>query len=239
MAKAPDLGFTGRVGNLIFYKVNGNKYVRTMPSKVRQTKATKAKASEFGKASTLGSLIRSQMLPIVANPKDLKMQTRLVSAVYQWLLQLKDRKNSNDVQPDGLTGFQFNEQPYFLKERLRVGFTVGLPSKVGLQIKIPAFIPREAIAAPAHTEYVICRIVSCVIDVDKKTSLGNASAELVIPYHSQTVASQTIYFKLRVPKGSLIITGVSLEYQVTQKGRIVTTTNRNFMPSEIVDTKWI
>jgi len=87
MAKAPDLGFTGRVGNLIFYNVNGNKYVRTMPSKVRQTKATKAKASEFGKASTLGSLIRSQMLPIVANPKDLKMQTRLVSAVYQWLLQ--------------------------------------------------------------------------------------------------------------------------------------------------------
>ena len=155
------------------------------------------------------------------------------------VVAVKDRKNSNDVQPDGLTGFQFNEQPYFLKERLRVGFTVGLPSKVGLQIKIPAFIPREEIAAPAHTESVICRIASCVIDVDKKMSLGNASTELVIPYHSQTVASRTINFKLRIPKGSLIITGVSLEYQVTHKGRIVTTTNRNFMPSEIVDTKWL
>ena len=45
---------TGRIDNPICYKVGDKYYIRTAPDKVKQTRATKKRAGEFGKASRLG-----------------------------------------------------------------------------------------------------------------------------------------------------------------------------------------
>lgn len=73
---------TGRIQNLIFYKVGDKYYARTAPARVRQTKATKKRASEFGKASRVGKSLRQQLLSVIPFPADNKMQTRLVSALF-------------------------------------------------------------------------------------------------------------------------------------------------------------
>ncbi len=51
--------FTGKVGGLIGYKRNGKYFLRSVPEKVRQSKATKRAAKRFGAASRKGALIRS------------------------------------------------------------------------------------------------------------------------------------------------------------------------------------
>jgi len=59
--------------------------MRTAPAKVKQTKATKKRATEFGKASGVSRCPRQQLLPSIPFPADNKMQTRLVSALFHWL----------------------------------------------------------------------------------------------------------------------------------------------------------
>ncbi|HVI45182.1 MAG TPA: hypothetical protein VM802_09930 [Chitinophaga sp.] len=51
--------FTGRLGNLIGYRRNGHHFLRSMPTIVRQTTATRRAAQRFGMASRKGALIRS------------------------------------------------------------------------------------------------------------------------------------------------------------------------------------
>ena len=86
-----DVGFSGRIANLIYYKMYGKTYVRSAPSKVKQTKATKAKATIFGRASVLGKVIRGQLRSVIPFPSDHKMQIRLVSAIIQWLNAMRGK----------------------------------------------------------------------------------------------------------------------------------------------------
>src|SRR5258708_7976057 len=137
MAKIIEPGFTGRVGNLIFYNLNGNKYVRTLPDRVRQTKATKARAGVFGLAATMGAVIRSQMASIIAEPRNNTMQTRLVTFLYHWLLHVKDQKGSRADQARSLVGFQFIEQHRSVMDRWKVGLNIPMPAAGQVQIKIP------------------------------------------------------------------------------------------------------
>ncbi|HVI49333.1 MAG TPA: hypothetical protein VM802_30995 [Chitinophaga sp.] len=50
--------FTGKLGNLIGYRRNGQHCLRSMPATVRQTAATRRAAQRFGMASKKGALIR-------------------------------------------------------------------------------------------------------------------------------------------------------------------------------------
>ena len=106
---------TGRIKNLICYKVGDKYYTRTAPGKVKQTKATKKRATEFGKASGMGKCMRQQLLPVIPFPADNKMQTRLVSVLFQWLRAGYDPgQPCNDVS--FIKDFQFTEG-YSIKER--------------------------------------------------------------------------------------------------------------------------
>jgi len=239
MGKIIEPGFTGRVGNLIFYNLNGKKYVRTVPDRVKQTKATKAKAKVFGLASTIGSVIRRQMRPIITEPKNNAMQTRLVTFIYQWLLNVKDQKGSKAAEARHLVGFQFVEQTHSVLDRWKIGLKIILPAPDEVQIKIPEFVPTEAIKAPTDTAAVVCRIATSVSDVEEGFGIRNDSVKLVFEYNDKPVAAQTISFKLSTPKGGIVLTGISLEYRIARKGYQFANTNKNYMPSDIVDAKYL
>jgi hypothetical protein len=239
MPRVMEPGFTGRVGDLIYYNMRGRQYVRTMPKKVKQTKATKASAGEFGRAAALGAAIRSQMGSIISEPKDNKMQTRLVTVLYQWLLQLRNQKDSKSIQPRFLMGFQFTEQRHSVTGRWMVGLNIHIPANGGIQIKIPAFVPTEVIKAPKDTASVVCRIAISVSDVADAFPIGRDATELIIEYNNKLVSAQTLSFKLNTHKGSLVATGISLEYKIAKDGYLAKNTNRNYMPSEIVHAVYL
>lgn len=73
---------TGRIRHVVFYQRGDKYYARSVSGKIKQTKDTRERASEFGKASRNGAGLRKQLLAVTPFPAVNKIQTRLVSALF-------------------------------------------------------------------------------------------------------------------------------------------------------------
>ena len=238
MARA-DMNFSGRVANLIYYKMYGRTYVRAAPVSVKQTKATRASGLSFGMASRLGSALRKQLITVIPYPKDHQMQVGLVSVVYQWLKAVDGNPTGLATSPDLIKGFSFIEKARYFRNRWKVGIQVSNPSSGLVQVKIPAFVPSDVMEAPKDTTSVTCKFAAGVSDIKTGLSLGSATFEFNLTYNNEPVAEQTISFNLPTPIGSLIVTGASLQYKINKGRYVKINTNKNYMPAEIVDAKYI
>ncbi|HEY8660044.1 MAG TPA: hypothetical protein VIL78_13500 [Hanamia sp.] len=233
-----NLQLTGRIGNVVFYKLGDKYYARSIPAQVKQTKATKARATEFGKASRIGKILRHQLLPVIPFPTDNKMQTRLVSLIFKWL-QANSKMTIEPVDAvPFINKFQFTEG-YSLQERWKVPLEVIHPSPGLLRLKIPAFIPARSISAPAHTVSVVCKISAAGCNVDKGIATGCYSTSLQFDYNNVEVLEQIISLPLSTPTGSLVVTAMSLEYNIPKNGLVQKTTNKAFMPAGIVNVFYV
>jgi hypothetical protein len=235
MAKVIEPGFSGRLGSMIFYKLKGKNIVRSLPRRYKQTKATKVSASEFGRASGIGSSIRSQLAPIILNPTDNKMQTSLVSAVFEWLRSKRSDPKNMDGIAYSLRGFNFSEKSTFtVRGRGFPAITISRPSAGQVQIHIPAFVPKVIIKAPLYTVSIFCKLCTGITDLKNNQSPGSSYEEIEIPYNDTEVPARTINIKISPVEKVLIVTGASLNYRLNKNGRIQENTNKAFMPVEIL-----
>jgi hypothetical protein len=235
MAKVIEPGFTGRLGPLVYYNLKGKNIVRTLPRRYKQTKATKASAGEFGRASGIARTIRTQLRPIIPKPKDNSMQTRLVSAVYKWIHSIKVNAEKIQGTADPIEGFNFLEKSRpTASERGFPGIQFSNPGGGLIQMHFQSFVPNAKIKGPTNTSSIHCKLCTCVIDVNNNYSPDSVSTEMDIDYNGIMVPAQTISFKLPVSKNTLIVTGVSLTYYLNKNGYIQETTNKDFMPVEIL-----
>jgi hypothetical protein len=235
MGKVIDPGFTGRVGPVVFYNLNGKNIVRSLPRSYKQTRATRKSAGEFGRASGIARSIRKQLGPVISNPTDNKMQTRLVTAVFEWIRSMRDpsKKIQGIVYP--VSGFNFSEKSTAtVSDRGFPAIQISYPSAGPVQIRIPAFIPKTVMKVPAYTVSILCRLCTCVTDLKNSYPLGCASVELEIEYSNTEVPAQTISFKLPTPENVLVVTVASLIYRLSKAGNILENTNKAFMPEEIL-----
>lgn len=69
--------FTGKLGNLIGYEVDGVPLVRSMPTHVERSYATKRSAMDFGTASKGGRLLRRALSEELEIPDDGKLVNRI------------------------------------------------------------------------------------------------------------------------------------------------------------------
>jgi hypothetical protein len=227
-----NLQITGRIGNIVFYKRGDNYYARSVPGRIRQTKATKKCASEFGKASGAGKILRQQLLPVIPFPADNKMQTRLVADLCSWLRSGFDPQQPCDPVPF-LNDFSFTKSDT-VAERLRVSLQVTKTADGMLEMKIPAFVPAENILAPAGTVSVKCHIATGGYGLKNGAATGGFSTSLNFNYNDEPVAEQIISLPTPTPSGSLIVTGVFLEYYFNKNGYLQKSVNKAFMPAGIV-----
>ncbi len=72
---------SGKMGNIIFYKRNGNYFARIAPDKVKQTAPTKTRSKNFDIAFSAGKTLQKLLLPSLPFPKDKKMQSRFLGAI--------------------------------------------------------------------------------------------------------------------------------------------------------------
>lgn len=73
--------FTGKLGNLIGYEVDGIPLLRSMPTHVERSYATKRSAMDFGTASKGGRLLRSALSGELEIPDDGKLVNRINKAL--------------------------------------------------------------------------------------------------------------------------------------------------------------
>ena len=225
---------TGRIQNLIFYKVGDKYYARTTPSRVKQTKATKKRASEFGKASRVGKSLRQQLLSVIPFPADNKMQTRLVSALFQWLRH--DTEQSSDPMLY-IGNFQFTEG-YSVLERWKVNLQITKPAPDMLALKIPAFIPSKSISAPAGTIAVKCHIAIAGCEIETGIATGGFSTSILFDYNEVEVPEQKVNLPVPTTSGSLVVTAIFLEYNSLKNGHLEKTKNKAFMPAGMVSAMY-
>ncbi|MDP9042192.1 MAG: hypothetical protein M3N30_09430 [Bacteroidota bacterium] len=231
---ASQLGYVGRIGNVIHYKMGDKFYSRAAPRKYKQTTATKAKAREFGKASSIGRIIRSNLDSVIPNPEDRKMQNRLVGVIFTWMQTKRDLEMSSEKESVFYDRFSFTSKGPSLRTRWKVRPEVNHSSPGLLQMKIPAFFPKKAIAAPAAAADVVCKIATVAVDVDRAEETGQYQTEVVFHYDDKEVAAQTIDLRLPTPQGSLIVTTVMLEYSFVKYDPSRLNRNKGFLVSEII-----
>jgi hypothetical protein len=228
------MGYRGRIGNVIHYKMGNKFYSRSAPVKYEQTDASKASARVFGKASSIGALIRKGLSSVIPNSSDRKMHGRLVAEIFTWLQIVRDHPAAKKNQPRFDFLDSLNSEAPGLSSRLKVDVQVLNPSPGMLEIWIPAFIPKQAIIAPPEAVEAICRIATVVIDINNIKSLGKHRAEIIYALDDNEAPGQTIPVELPMPKGSLVVTGLSLVYASDKDDTRNIVTDNAFLPSKII-----
>jgi hypothetical protein len=233
-----NLQITGRIRNHVFYKIGDKYYARSVPGKVKQTKATKKRATQFGKASRAGKCLRQQLLPVIPFPADNKMQTRLVSVIFQWLKPTPDSLPQPCDPVPYVSTYQFTEG-YTVAERWKVNLAVSCSSPGTLELKVPAFVPLKSISAPAGTVFVKCTIAVASCNVENGIGTGGFSTSILYDYNDEEVPEQTVSLPIPTPVGSLIVTAIFLEYNFIKNGHPQKTGNKAFMPAGIVSAMYL
>jgi hypothetical protein len=237
---ASQMGYIGRIGKVIHYKMGDKYYSRSAPRKFTQTKATKASAKLFGRASGISAKIRAGLDSVIPNSSDRKMHARLVAEVFAWLQVAADQPADESNQPKFDPANSLNTKAVSLESRWRQ-FPVRVvnPSTGLLEIKIPAFVPGKSFIAPAGAVEVICRIAIAVTDITKITSVGQYSTEIIYSLDDLEVSEQTIAVELPMPDGSLVVTGLALQYAEDKYFRKKIITDNSFLPSRIISAMYL
>ena len=107
--------------------------------------------------------------------------------------------------------FNFNRDK-LLEETLRipVAFTQIGPGQTELQI--PAFIPTEAIKAPAHTLQIEFCISAVALRLNNDNIFGNENLTITLPYNESMQAARNILLLLQTEAGNILIVALQIRY---------------------------
>ena len=231
--------FSGKIGTVVFYKWKGKQVARSLPKKAKRTKAMKARSSNFGVASSSAKKLRGMMKNFLPFPQDRDMQNGLTGAINKWI----GRRIIADIIPETniiyLDDFQLNSK-CDLRQRWKVRLEVLNPSNGLLQLKVPAFIPMEAIIAPEDTVSVTLQICVAAVKLKKDSSETSFSASLEIPYDDTETGPHLIDLPINMERGTFIITACALHYNVKWPGSVATIIYKkpDYMPAGVVEARY-
>lgn len=224
----------GKMNNIIFYNVSGKSFARAMPVQVRQTAATKKRSTNFGIAQRAGAVLRSMLQQLLPFAKDKDMQRRFSGAISQWLAL----GNINTLPPQEelayISHFSFNPATG-IAGRLKVALTITRPATHLLQLELPAFIPTNAITAPAGTAAVqiLVKAAACHL----QSFAGGCSETVVISfsYNSQPQPARVIDLPIEIAAGDIVLTVMSMRF-LDAGG--VQDQRPAFMPCAVIDARY-
>jgi hypothetical protein len=225
---------TGKINNIVFYQRSGTYIARTVPATVKQSAATKVRSKNFGIAAAAGRILRGSLQHALPFPKNKIMQSRFSGAITHWL----GINDTGSLPPQTglpfISEFSFNEATG-IKERWKLPLTVTRVDEQLLQLQIPAFTPKQVIAAPAHTSLIACTIIAASCNLQSPTAQGSFSTTLSIPYTDIPIPALLLPMALPVATGYLVVTVVSFTY-LLQNGE--KEQRPAFMPSGVIGARY-
>ena len=229
MALQKTVFVTGKLANIIFYEFRGTPCGRTMPAKVRQTKATKASAKQFGKAATLSKLLRQLLTPVLPDPLNKKMMYRLNATLAKWL-----RSDKSNAGLSHLEGFEFNVEA-LIKEIVRKSISIDWTTKGKVILKMPDLVPVRDIAAPFNTRELHWQIMVVSITHKERPSIRNSyTSSINMAYDSEPRAAENLSIPFIINSGDLTVVAVALQYTSERKGELVIVGDKRWKPANIL-----
>jgi len=238
MARQQTVYVTGKMANLIFYNFRGRPAVRTMPKKVKQTRATKDSAKLFGKAARLSRVIREGLYPLYSDLGDASIMPRLTGAVFQCL---KDEEATigAEVFKDNLfflRSFQWNRERE-LTEIMKKAVRPSFDEAGNLVLSLASLTPHKDLSVPAGTQTVILKIGACSISWNDPDIYDHHSLEINIPYNGGSRPAEEIVLPLKLKKNRLVLIGLALRYSNGKQWRDIND-KKKWMPVGIVQAIW-
>ncbi|WP_119079921.1 hypothetical protein [Chitinophaga alhagiae] len=221
--------FTGRVGELIGYRVGKQHYVRSMPAEVRQSPRTKISSRYFGKASTLGAAMRHAVGGLLDIRCERAMGNRLNKALLNVLREddLHRQKRFVPRHFRGLEGFSLNQHAD-LSRVLTVTPSVSRNYQGNIEVHLPAM--EVYTANPLATHLSIKAVAICV--QPGFTAATAVASEPVLIDVSRPSAALTL--AIPAEKGALYCVVLEVMCCIAQSGRMHLLYNRRYSAADVV-----
>lgn len=230
MGRQKNIQLSGSVSHLVFYQLNGKSYVRAKPSVVKQTKHTRQRANDFGKAAQIAKAIRLSAAAILPFKPDRNLINQLNKAVYACLC---NNGFTNTSAIPFITGFEFNEKSK-LSERCKIKIPEPHIHKDGVTVQLPAFNISQQISLPAYTTEVNIKMVVAGIDLQSLAFCNSGETIITIDGVKNSIPAREINFPISINKGNLVLLLMAMEYTTDQK----TVSDKRWLPVGIVKA-WV
>ena len=241
MARVSKNNLKGPLGNLVFYESRGLSLARRRPDRVKQTKATKSAAKDFGRAVRYSRLIRDSLTGLI-DPKDKPMMYRLNNELLQWLRESKGDGPMMSQHILRLEGFEFNED-CFLRRRLKVEPVVDFNTSGKILVNIPAMKPSPDIIAPRDTESIEVNIMALRCNTRGKPAIYTDPPEeymLVhnINYNNTPIPTQQLELPFRSIPGDIVLVVMGLKYFMMKQNKLVQVVEKRWLPAGVVGVSY-
>lgn len=193
----------GTVGNITFYK-SGDGYgmkTKSAISKKRMAtdpafERTRENGAEFGRAAGSGKTLRMAFGPLVKNASDGRMISRLTRDMMKVIksdtVNARGKRRVVAGEPELLSGFEFNING-LLSSTLKVPFEASIDRVTGeLKIEVPAFIPKDLLAAPVGSTHYRLQSAGAEVDFDNKKYRVAVNGTAPKPWDNQATAAVTL-----------------------------------------------
>jgi hypothetical protein len=237
MAKQKGEFIAGLIGNAVFYGSGGQQLIRLRPARVKQTKATKAKAKEFGRISRCSRLMREELVLLGKfNQRD--MMYRMNAALVAWIKDSRGEQSLMSRNIRSLAGFELNpESPLKRNCSLQPVVNFDQPGKV--VIGLPAFKPAEDILAPRGTCKIRVTIIAVRSNLDEKKDrspqpIEFRSATIELDYNKESIAEQETEIPFDTIPSDIVLVAMRLTYFTGSEKYSTEVYDKKWMPAAVV-----
>jgi hypothetical protein len=190
MGKQTNIKLSCTVGNIIYYQWKGIDCIRTVPTRVRQTKNTKKAASLFGVAVKSAATMRKMLRPVLPDAASRPMMYELDGAFRKWLYTAPlDDTAPCDMLPSFMS-FSFNKEARPGKVFKEVTVQRGIDGD--LLVQIPSLNAAGDITAPKGTVQVGITFMAAVLPFDDEKERKVIAIDVTLPYIQSTITAQEI-----------------------------------------------
>jgi len=217
MARVFDLNLSGRVGNLIYYQMNGKTYARRAPVyKNKPTERQKLMRENFGIVSKFGSRLLQRMKGELFHP----LATQDYNKARGWMkAQFSEQKLAPEWKINSSkTSFCSLHGDIYIMNRVLVSITFDQLADGRVLVQVPAFVPAQQIIAPPQATNITMRmmLISSAF-TGLSPALGFDSKEWSFPFQYVEQPAHEFTLSAGARPGEVMILVVAIRYTIVKK----------------------
>lgn len=220
MARVTNEGIKGLVGNVVFYTMDGNNYVRARPVRQgRKKNDPRNKLNEiFGLVSKNGSAMTKQMKGVFLFPFKLAVYNQ----VRGWLRNLYAQHKDEPVweMSTKQTPMCQLNKIVDLRDCFRVNIAVSDAGNGKIAIDIPEFLPKNILKVPLRTMKVNIKLVAVTSpfrNVPAPCSLCTNQFSFI--YNNDPVPARSFELQTDAGTGDIALVALAVEYETADSDR--------------------
>lgn len=224
---------TGKVGDLVGYRLEGKHRARKKAENVRRSEPTKLAAIDFGAASSAGKLVRHGVRQGLNIRTDHKLTNRLNAALLKILYASSEQRGSRSFKREkmaALTGFSFNKATDL--SRLLTFRPKVVQQKDALRIALPALTAEDVLHAK-NTTHIEIKAIAVGVNFQEGKYLDAVTDTVLIDLRKEPAAKELVLPFKAGDEETIVVLQVSAYDE--HQGTLCRLGNRKYFAADIID----